>query len=75
MKKELKTSAAQRASWKKWAAENPEKAQATRNAYWKTAKGKAAIKRRRKKFNAYRKRWRAQKAKSGNAKLDTKDQK
>lgn len=69
MKRKLKTSPAQRASWKNWAAENPEKAQATRNAYWKTAKGKAAIKRRRKKFNAYRKRWRAQKAKSGNGEL------
>lgn len=48
-----------------WEARNPEQAQARKNAYWKTAKGKAAIKRRSKKFNAYRKRWRAQKAKSG----------
>jgi hypothetical protein len=80
----MKTSKAQLAAVKKWQrlnpekqakyvrdweARNPEQAQARKNAYWKTAKGKAAIKRRRKKCNAYRKRWRAQKAKSGNAEV------
>jgi hypothetical protein len=82
----MKTSKAQLAAVKKWQRLNPEKqakyvrdwenrnpeqAQARKNAYWKTAKGKAAIKRRRKKFNAYRKRWRAQKAKSGNTEVSS----
>lgn len=62
----MKTSKKQLAYVRDWERRNPEQAQARKNAYWKTAKGKAAIKRRRKKFNAYRKRWRAQKAKSGN---------
>lgn len=65
----MKTSKKQLALVRDWEKRNPERAQARKNAYWKTAKGKAAIKRRRKKFNAYRKRWRAQKAKSGNDEL------
>lgn len=64
----MKTSKVQLARVRDWEQRNPERAQARKNTYWKTAKGKAAIKRRRKKFNAYRKRWRAQKAKSGNDK-------
>jgi len=47
-----------------WERRNPERAQARKNAWWKTNKGKAAIKRRRKKFNAYRKKWRAEKRKA-----------
>jgi DNA-binding PadR family transcriptional regulator len=52
-----------------WEKRNPEQAQARKNAYWKTPKGKAAIKRRRKKFNAYRRRWRAERAKAKAANL------
>lgn len=66
----MKTSKKQLAMVRDWERRHPEQAQARKNAYWKTAKGKAAIKRRRKKFNAYRKRWRSEKrkkAKSGNA--------
>lgn len=62
----MKTSKKQLEMVKDWERRHPEQAQARKNAWWKTKKGKAAIKRRRKKFNAYRKRWRAQKAKSGN---------
>ena len=47
-----------------WERRHPEQAQARKNAYWKMAKGNAAIKRRRKKFNAYRRRWRAEKRKA-----------
>lgn len=66
-KTKMKTSEKQLALVRAWEKRNPERAQARKNAYWKTDKGKAAIKRRRKKFNAYRKRWRAeQKVKSGN---------
>ena len=63
----MKTSKKQLALVRDWEKRNPERAQARKNAYWKTAKGKAAIKRRRKKFNAYRKRWRAEKRKAANA--------
>ena len=62
----MKTSKKQLALVRDWEKRNPERAQARKNAYWKTAKGKAAIKRRRKKFNAYRKRWRAEKRKAAN---------
>lgn len=65
----MKTPKAQLTRVRDWERRNPERAQARKNAYWKTPKGKAAIKRRRKKFNAYRRKWRAEKslkAKSGN---------
>jgi hypothetical protein len=48
----------------KWAAKNPFRIQANKNAYWQTEAGKAFIKKRAKKFNAYRKKWRAEKAKA-----------
>jgi len=51
------------AARRKWADEHPAAAQATRNAYWKTAKGKAFIKRRRPRYNEYRKAWRAKSSK------------
>lgn len=75
MKRKLKTSPAQRASWKKWAAENPEKAQANRNAWAKSAAGKKWLAKNQKKKNRRRDAWRkkkrleAKKAKSGNAEL------
>lgn len=65
---QLKTSKKQLAWVRDWEKRNPARAQARKNAYWKTAKGKAAIKRRRKKFNAYRRRWRAEKRKAANEK-------
>lgn len=53
--------AAVNAAVQTWAEKHPEAAQANKNAYWKTRKGKAFIKARRKKFNLYRKEWRQRK--------------
>lgn len=44
-----------------WERRNPERAQARKNRWWATAKGKAAAKRRQAAHNAYRKAWRDRK--------------
>jgi hypothetical protein len=51
------------AARKKWAAENPKANQANKNDFWKSERGKIAIRKRRKKFNEYRKVWRKNKRK------------
>jgi hypothetical protein len=56
----LKTPPAQLARVRAWEAKNPKRAQSRKNRWWKTEKGKAAIARRREKFNAYRRNWRAE---------------
>lgn len=45
----------------KWAVKNPAANQANKNAYWQSDAGKKFIRKRRKKFNEYRKKWRASK--------------
>jgi hypothetical protein len=55
----MKTPPAQLARVRAWEKKNPKRAQARKNRWWQTQKGKAAIARRREKFNAYRRKWRA----------------
>lgn len=55
----MKTSPVQLARVRDWEERNPERAQARKNAWWKTKKGRAAAKRRQKQHNEYRRRWRA----------------
>lgn len=57
----MKTSEQQLAYVRDWERRNPDASQARKNRYWKTAKGKAAMKRRQAKHNEYRKAWRARK--------------
>jgi hypothetical protein len=70
--KKLKTRESQRSAWQRWAAANPEKAQANRNAWAKSAAGKRWLAKNQKKKNRRRDAWRkkkrleAKKAKSGN---------
>ena len=71
--KKLKTSESQRSAWQRWAVANPEKAQANRNAWAKSAAGKKWLAKNQKKKNRRRDAWRkkkrleVKKAKSGNA--------
>jgi hypothetical protein len=57
----IKTSESQRAAWKRWAAANPEKAQANRNAWGKSAAGKKWLAANQKKKNKRRDAWRLKK--------------
>jgi hypothetical protein len=72
-KKEPKTSEAQREAWKRWAAENPDKAQANRNAWAKSEAGRAWLAKNQKKKNKARDKWRAKKRAEATkaAKLDS----
>jgi hypothetical protein len=60
--KTLKTSSAQRKAWHRWAAANPGKAQANRNAWAKSAAGKKWLAKNQKKKNRRRDAWRRSKA-------------
>jgi hypothetical protein len=51
----------QNAAWREWAARNPEKAQANRNKWSRSEKGKAWLKANQEKKNAARDAWRARK--------------
>lgn len=70
--KKLKTRESQRVAWRRWAAANPEKAQANRNAWGKSQSGKKWLAKNQKKKNRRRDAWRkrkrleAKKAKSWN---------
>jgi hypothetical protein len=64
VKREVKTSKKQLAYVRDWERRNPERAQARKNRWWKTVKGKAWLKKHQKKRNAYRKRWRANQRKN-----------
>lgn len=71
----MKTLPKQLSAWRRWAAANPEKAQANRNAWAKSPAGKAWLAKNQKKKNRRRKLWRKRKrlelkkAKSGNDEL------
>lgn len=70
--KKIKTRESQREAWRRWAAANPDKAQANRNKWAKSAAGKAWLKENQKLKNLRRDVWRkkkrleARKAKAGN---------
>jgi len=59
--KKLKTRESQRSAWQRWAAKNPDKAQANRNAWAKSGAGKKWLAKNQKKKNRSRDAWRKKK--------------
>ena len=62
----MKTPKKQRAAWQRWAAANPDKAQANRNAWAKSAAGKKWLAKNQKKKNRRRDAWRKKKRRMPN---------